>query len=58
VRRAGAIADGFMGSDVTPESLAEAIGWAREEVERRGGDPDAFEVSVHLPTFPWHGDDA
>jgi len=58
VRRAGAIADGFMGSDVTPESLAEAVGWAGEEVERRGGDPEAFEVSVHLPTFPWHGDDA
>ena len=58
VRRAGAIADGFMGSDVTPETLAEAVGWAREEVERRGGDPDAFEVSVHLPTFPWHRDDA
>jgi hypothetical protein len=35
VRRAGAIADGFMGSDVAPESPAEAVGWAREEVERR-----------------------
>jgi len=58
VRRAGELTDGFMGSDVTPESLAEAVGWAREEVERRGGDPDAFAVSVHLPTFAWHGDDA
>jgi alkanesulfonate monooxygenase SsuD/methylene tetrahydromethanopterin reductase-like flavin-dependent oxidoreductase (luciferase family) len=58
VRRAGAIADGFMASDVTPDSLARAVGWAREEVERRGGDQGAFEVSVHLPTFPWHGDDA
>jgi alkanesulfonate monooxygenase SsuD/methylene tetrahydromethanopterin reductase-like flavin-dependent oxidoreductase (luciferase family) len=58
VRRAGAIADGFMGSNVTPDSLARAVAWAREEVERRGGDQGAFEVSVHLPTFPWHGDDA
>jgi alkanesulfonate monooxygenase SsuD/methylene tetrahydromethanopterin reductase-like flavin-dependent oxidoreductase (luciferase family) len=58
VRRAGAIADGFMASDVTPDSLARAVGWAREEVERRGGDQGAFEVSVHLPTFPWHGDEA
>jgi alkanesulfonate monooxygenase SsuD/methylene tetrahydromethanopterin reductase-like flavin-dependent oxidoreductase (luciferase family) len=58
VRRAGAIADGFMGSDVGPQELAEAVGWAREELERGGRDPDAFEWSVHLPTFPWHGADA
>jgi len=58
VRRAGAIADGFMGSDVTPAGLAEAVAWAREELERRGRDPDTFEWSVHLPTFPWHGEDA
>jgi alkanesulfonate monooxygenase SsuD/methylene tetrahydromethanopterin reductase-like flavin-dependent oxidoreductase (luciferase family) len=58
VRRAGAMADGFMGSDVTPESLAEQVGWARDELERSGRDPDAFEWSVHLPTFPWHGADA
>ena len=58
MRRAGALADGFMGGDVTPEALAEAAAWVREELDRRGGDPDVFEWSVYLPTFPWHGDDA
>ena len=44
--------------DVTPESLAEQVRWVREELERGGRDPGAFEWSVHLPTFAWHGDDA
>jgi alkanesulfonate monooxygenase SsuD/methylene tetrahydromethanopterin reductase-like flavin-dependent oxidoreductase (luciferase family) len=58
VRRAGELADGFMGTEVTPESLAEQVGWVREELEKAGRDPDDFEWSVHLPTFAWHGDDA
>ncbi len=58
VRRAGRLADGFMGGEVTPDSLAEQVAWATEELEQAGRDPDRFEWSIYLPTFPWHGDDA
>jgi alkanesulfonate monooxygenase SsuD/methylene tetrahydromethanopterin reductase-like flavin-dependent oxidoreductase (luciferase family) len=58
VRRAGRLADGFMGGEVTPDPLAEQVGWATEELQRAGRDPNAFEMSIYLPTFPWHGDDA
>jgi len=58
VRRAGAMADGFMDGEVTPDTLAEHVGWAREELDRRGADEAGFEWSVYLPTFPWNGDDA
>ena len=58
VRRAGLLADGFMGSDSTPEELARQVGWVREELERAGRDPAGFAWSVHMATFPWHGADA
>ena len=58
IRRAGRLADGFMGTEVTPEGFAEQVRWAREERERAGRDPDAFEVSLHVPTFAWRGADA
>ena len=58
VRRAGEIADGYIGSALNAEMLAQRVGWLREELERGGRDPDAFEIAVHLPTFPWNGDDA
>lgn len=58
VRRAGELADGYMGSALNPEMLAQRVTWLREELERHGRDPDAFEIAVHLPTFPWNGDDA
>jgi alkanesulfonate monooxygenase SsuD/methylene tetrahydromethanopterin reductase-like flavin-dependent oxidoreductase (luciferase family) len=54
IRRAGRIADGFMATEVTPDVLAEQAATAR--AAHAGDDP--FEISVHLPTFPWHGDDA
>jgi alkanesulfonate monooxygenase SsuD/methylene tetrahydromethanopterin reductase-like flavin-dependent oxidoreductase (luciferase family) len=58
VRRAGAMADGFMDGEVTPDEFGQHVRWAREELDRRGADEAAFEWSVYLPTFPWHGDDA
>jgi alkanesulfonate monooxygenase SsuD/methylene tetrahydromethanopterin reductase-like flavin-dependent oxidoreductase (luciferase family) len=58
VRRAGRIADGFMATEVTPESFAEQVRWTREELERAGRDPDDFVYSLHLPTFAWPGEDA
>lgn len=53
VRRAGRIADGFMAGDVTPESFAAQVGLLREELERRGRDPDTFSFALYLPTFAW-----
>jgi alkanesulfonate monooxygenase SsuD/methylene tetrahydromethanopterin reductase-like flavin-dependent oxidoreductase (luciferase family) len=58
VRRAGRIADGFMATEVTPESFAQQVRWTREELERSGRDPGAFAYSLHLPTFAWPGEDA
>jgi alkanesulfonate monooxygenase SsuD/methylene tetrahydromethanopterin reductase-like flavin-dependent oxidoreductase (luciferase family) len=56
VRRAGRIADGFMGTEVTPESFGRQVAWAREERERAGLDPGSLSVSLHVPTFPFEGD--
>jgi alkanesulfonate monooxygenase SsuD/methylene tetrahydromethanopterin reductase-like flavin-dependent oxidoreductase (luciferase family) len=53
VRRAGRIADGFLGDGDTPETFRERVGWALEE---RGGRP--FAVGLHAPTFVWDGPDA
>jgi probable F420-dependent oxidoreductase len=54
IRRAGRIADGFMATEVTPAELAEQVAIARAARVDAG----PFEISVHVPTFPWHGDDA
>ncbi len=56
VRRAGRIGDGFMATDVTVESFAEQVRWAREERERSGRDPATLAISLHLPTFAFEGD--
>lgn len=58
VRRAGRIADGFMATEVTPESFAEQVRLTREELERAGRDPDGFSYALHLPTFAWPDPDA
>jgi alkanesulfonate monooxygenase SsuD/methylene tetrahydromethanopterin reductase-like flavin-dependent oxidoreductase (luciferase family) len=58
IRRAGRLADGFMGTEVTPEGFAAQVRWTREELERAGRDPDAFALSLHIPTFAWPGPDA
>lgn len=57
VRRAGRIGDGFMATEVTPESLREQVALAREAHSAAGRD-DSLTIAVHLPTFSWHGDDA
>jgi alkanesulfonate monooxygenase SsuD/methylene tetrahydromethanopterin reductase-like flavin-dependent oxidoreductase (luciferase family) len=57
VRRAGRIADGFMATEVTPESFAEQVRWARDEREHAGLDPATLALSLHLPTFAFEGDE-
>ena len=54
VRRAGRIADGFIGGGETPAVFAQQALWAREERERVGGDP-AFALGLHMSTFVWNG---
>ncbi len=56
VRRAGRIGDGFMATEVTVESFAEQVRWAREARERSGLDPATLAISLHLPTFAFEGD--
>jgi alkanesulfonate monooxygenase SsuD/methylene tetrahydromethanopterin reductase-like flavin-dependent oxidoreductase (luciferase family) len=56
VRRAGRIADGFMATEVTPESMAQQISWVGEELAAAGRDAGSFTFSVHLPTFAYEGD--
>ncbi|MEO8475547.1 MAG: LLM class flavin-dependent oxidoreductase [Actinomycetota bacterium] len=55
-RRAGRIADGFMATEVTPATLAEQVGWVREEAERAGGTSAARTISMHVPTYVHEGD--
>lgn len=57
IRRAARIGDGSMATDVTPETLAEQVAIVHETRAAEGLD-GPFEISVHLPTFAWHGDDA
>jgi alkanesulfonate monooxygenase SsuD/methylene tetrahydromethanopterin reductase-like flavin-dependent oxidoreductase (luciferase family) len=56
VRRAGRIADGFMGSWSRPEAFARRAGWVVEELERRGADPATFGWSVVVPVLPHGGE--
>jgi probable F420-dependent oxidoreductase len=58
VRRAGRVADGYLGSGVSPAALAERAGWIRSEAESAGRDPGSIEIAVHRVTFAWRGDDA
>jgi alkanesulfonate monooxygenase SsuD/methylene tetrahydromethanopterin reductase-like flavin-dependent oxidoreductase (luciferase family) len=58
VRRAGRIADGFMATEVTPDSYARRVGWVREELEQAGRSEEHFTFSLFVPTFVWEGPDA
>jgi probable F420-dependent oxidoreductase len=58
VRRAGRVADGYLGSGASVAALAERAGWVREEAARAGRDPDAVEIAVHRVTFAWRDGDA
>lgn len=57
IRRAGRLGDGFMATEVTASSLAEQVAMARDAYAAAGRKGD-LDVSVHLPTFAWTGDDA
>jgi len=58
VRRAGRLADGYLGSAATPGQMAQRAGWIREEAEASGRDPAAVEIAIHRVTFAWRDGDA
>ncbi len=58
VRRAGRIADGYLGSSASPAAIAERAAWVRDEAESVGRDPATIEIGVHRMTFAWRGADA
>ena len=58
VRRAGRIADGYLGSGASPAALAERAAWIRDEASSVGRDPATIEIAVHRMAFPWRGPDA
>ena len=58
VRRAGRIADGFLGTEVTPEEYGKQAMWIREEREQAGREADPFTFGLYMSTFAWPGDDA
>ena len=58
VRRAGRIADGYLGSSASPAAIAERAAWVRDEAESVGRDPATIEIGVHRMTFAWRGPDA
>ena len=53
VRRAGRMADGFLSSRADPALLALQARWLREELERAGRDPAAFEIGANVTVFAW-----
>ncbi|WP_187369161.1 LLM class flavin-dependent oxidoreductase [Baekduia soli] len=57
VRRAGRIADGFFGANVTPAEFGERVKWARDAREQAGLDPESMTAALHLPTFAWPDED-
>jgi alkanesulfonate monooxygenase SsuD/methylene tetrahydromethanopterin reductase-like flavin-dependent oxidoreductase (luciferase family) len=57
IRRAGRVGDGFMATEVTPESLGAQVESATRAHADAGRD-GSLTISVHLPTFAWHGEDA
>jgi alkanesulfonate monooxygenase SsuD/methylene tetrahydromethanopterin reductase-like flavin-dependent oxidoreductase (luciferase family) len=57
VRRSGAIADGFMATEVSPAMLTEQAALAKAEFAASGR-AGSFAISVHLPVFAWDGDEA
>jgi probable F420-dependent oxidoreductase len=58
VRRAGRLADGYLGSGGSPRALAERARWIRDEAERSGRDPATIEIALQRMTFPWRDGDA
>jgi alkanesulfonate monooxygenase SsuD/methylene tetrahydromethanopterin reductase-like flavin-dependent oxidoreductase (luciferase family) len=58
VRRAGRLADGYLGSGGSPRALTERAGWIREEAERVGRDPSTIEIALQRMTFAWRDGDA
>ena len=58
VRRAGRVADGYLGSGAAPAAIAQRAAWIRDEAEHTGRDPGAITIALHRMTFPWRGDDA
>lgn len=57
IRRAGALADGFMATEVTPDEFAQQVALAREGAREAQRDPERLAISLHLPTLvtsePW-----
>jgi probable F420-dependent oxidoreductase len=58
VRRAGRVADGYLGSGASVAALAERAGWVRDEAARARRDPDAIEIGLHRVAFAWRDGDA
>ena len=58
VRRAGRVADGYLGSSASPAAIAQRAAWVRDEAAASGRDPATVEVGVHRMTFAWRGGDA
>ncbi len=58
VRRAGRIADGYLGSGASPAALAERASWVRDAAAEAGRNPDDVEIGVHRVTFAWRDGDA
>ena len=58
VRRAGRVADGYLGSSASPAAIAQRAAWVRDEAAASGRDPATVDVGVHRMTFAWRGGDA
>lgn len=51
VRRAGRIADGFLGNWSSPDGFSRRAAWVLDELDRAGRDPASFTFAVVIPAF-------
>jgi probable F420-dependent oxidoreductase len=57
VRRVGRLGDAYFAGPISPASLAERMGWIREEAVTAGRDPEAISANLYRHTFVWRDDD-
>jgi alkanesulfonate monooxygenase SsuD/methylene tetrahydromethanopterin reductase-like flavin-dependent oxidoreductase (luciferase family) len=53
IRRAAALADGWMAAEPDPGTFRTQLQWLRDEMSKRGRRPEEFGVAGYWPVFAW-----
>jgi alkanesulfonate monooxygenase SsuD/methylene tetrahydromethanopterin reductase-like flavin-dependent oxidoreductase (luciferase family) len=55
IRRAAALADGWIAGEPDPATFRAQLEWLRDEMRKRGRPPGELDVAGYWPVFAWHG---